>query len=343
MGNLAAAAPSLGSGVLAALAAQASHPVVAGLLGLGTAGVAGGVVAMAWSIHVHQIRLAGQLARRQLIVTDGTAASPDGARDLTGAAAASGTGLVNGTGTLNGTDPPGGASSLSVGALSAGDGLSAGGTLNGAGGASGGGSSASGAGRPAGAGTPPAAARSGPAAPVVIEGPDTVIAGDQARYRVTAAGSRKVESWAVGGGAVSQAPDPVHPDELLLVADEPGTLSVTVRVREGMTQYRGIKSVTAVPDLTPAGPPVSLRLFLHGWGLVAVAVLIIGFAGALAALGTLAGSDFIALVTPLAALIAVVAGAPGSRRPGMEHARMAVTGHPGRDHLSRRPLRRLAQ
>jgi hypothetical protein len=314
MGNLAAAAPRLGSGVLAALAAQASHPVVAGLLGLGTAGVAGGVVAMAWSIHVHQIRLAGQLARRQLIVTDGTAASPDGARDLAGAAA-SGTGLINGTGTLNGTGPPGGASGLSVGALRAGGGLSAGGTggtVNGTGGSSAGGSSGSGADRPAGAGTPPAAARSGPAAPVVIEGPDTVIAGDQARYRVTAVGSRKVESWAVGGGAVSQAPDPAHPDELLLVADEPGTLSVTVRVREGMTQYRGIKSVTAVPDLTPAGPPVSLRLFLHGWGLVAVAVLIIGFAGALAALGTLAASDFIALVTPLAALIAVVAVARGA-------------------------------
>jgi hypothetical protein len=295
MGSLAAAAPSMGSGVLAALAAQASHPVVAGLLGLGTAGVAGGVVAMAWSIHVQQIRLAGQLARRQLILTDGTAARPDDARVLAGAAAVSGTGLVNGTGTLNGTHPPGGL------------------------------------GGPAGAGTPPAAAHSGPAAPVVIEGPDTVIAGDQARYRVTPAGSRKVESWAVGGGAVSQAPDPAHPDELLLVADEPGTLTVTARVREGMTQYRGIKSVTAVPDLTPAGPPVSLRLFLHGWGLIAVAVLIIGFAGALAALGTLAAADFIALVTPLAALIAVVAvtrgpGDGGSRAPDGQGAAPGVRG-----------------
>jgi len=164
---------------------------------------------------------------------------------------------------------------------------------------------------------------------VVIEGPDTVVAGDQARYRVAVSGTRKVESWAAGGGAVTQAPDPAHPDELLLVADEPGTLTVTVRVREGMTQYRGMKSVTAVPDMTTAGPPVSLRLFLHGWGLVAVAVLIIGFGGALDALGTLAPADFIALVTPLAALIAVTAVArgtgDGSRRASGGHG----AGRPG--------------
>jgi hypothetical protein len=267
--------------MLAALAAGGSHPVVAGLLGIGTAGVAGGVVAMAWSVHVHQIRLAGQLARRQLIVT-GTAGEPAEARVPAGAVALNGTGHVNG-----GTGPePGG--------------------------------SAAGGGRTAGA---------GPGAPVVIEGPDTVVAGDQARFRVAPHGSRKVESWAAGGGAVTQSPDPAHPDELLLVADEPGTLTVTVRVREGMTQYRGVKSVTAVPDLTPAGPPVSLRLFLQGWGLVAVAILVIGFAGSLAALGTLAPADFIALVTPLAALIAVAALARG---PGDGGGRAAGGHGPGR-------------
>ena len=171
---------------------------------------------------------------------------------------------------------------------------------------------------------------------MVIEGPDTVIAGDQARYRVTASGTRKVESWAAGGGAVTQAPDPARPDELLLVADEPGTLTVTVRVREGMTQYRGMKTVTAVPDVTPAGPPVSLRLFLHGWGLVAVAVLIIGFGAALDALGTLAPADFIALVTPLAALIAVVAVARGTGEGG---GRAAQRPGPG----AARPVARLGR
>ena len=272
--------------MLAALAAQASHPVVAGLLGLGASGVAGGVVAMAWSVHVHQIRLAAQLARRQLLVTD-SASGPEDARVLAAAAAIHGTGQVHAAGSANGTVPSTGA-------------------LNGT------------------------AAGAGPAAPVVIEGPDTIIAGDQARFRVTAGGTRKVESWAAGGGAVTQAPDPAHPDELLLVADEPGTLTVTVRVREGMTQYRGMKTVTAVPDVTPAGPPVSLRLFLHGWGLVAVAVLIIGFGAALDALGTLAPADFIALVTPLAALIAVVAVARGTGDFGARAAGGQDPGRPGR-------------
>ena len=274
--------------MLAALAAQASHPVVAGLLGLGASGVAGGVVAMAWSVHVHQIRLAAQLARRQLLVTD-SASGPEDARVLAAAAAIHGTGQVHAAGSANGTVPAAGA-----------------GALNGT------------------------AAGAGPAAPVVIEGPDTIIAGDQARFRVTAGGTRKVESWAAGGGAVTQAPDPAHPDELLLVADEPGTLTVTVRVREGMTQYRGMKTVTAIPDVTPAGPPVSLRLFLHGWGLVAVAVLIIGFGAALDALGTLAPADFIALVTPLAALIAVVAVARGTGDFGSRAAAGQDPGRPGR-------------
>jgi hypothetical protein len=55
--------------MLAAVAASAGHPAVAGLLGLGAAGVAGSVVAMAWSVHTRQIRLAEQLARRQVVVS----------------------------------------------------------------------------------------------------------------------------------------------------------------------------------------------------------------------------------------------------------------------------------
>jgi hypothetical protein len=59
-----------------------------------------------------------------------------------------------------------------------------------------------------------------------------------------------------------------------------------------------------------------------------VAVLIIGFAGALDALGNLASSEFIALVAPLAALLAVAlitrgTGEASSSRPaaGQDHAR----------------------
>ena len=46
--------------MLTAVMADAGHPVVAGLLGLGAAGLAAAVVVMAWSVHIHQIRLAEQ-------------------------------------------------------------------------------------------------------------------------------------------------------------------------------------------------------------------------------------------------------------------------------------------
>jgi len=175
------------------------------------------------------------------------------------------------------------------------------------------------AGPPAGAAErgsgPPAAAEgtervNGTTTPVIIDGPDTVITGEQARYRVRPSGNRKVVAWAVGGGSVSQAPDPSEPDELLLIAAKPGDLTIIVRVRDGMTERRGTKSVTAVPDMTPA-PPFTLRLFLQGWGLVVVTVLIAGFAAALNALGNLSSADFIALVAPLGAVLGVVAVARG--------------------------------
>ena len=131
----------------------------------------------------------------------------------------------------------------------------------------------------------------------------------------------------VGGrrGLGAQAPDPAHPDELLLIADRPGNLTIIVRVREGMAERRATKPVTAVADVTDPEPPFTLRLFLPGWGLVAVAVLVVGFAGALDALGNFTTSDFIALAVPLAALLGVVAVARGtaeaSGRPGKGRAR----------------------
>ena len=87
---------------------------------------------------------------------------------------------------------------------------------------------------------------------------------------------------------------------------------------------RETKSVTAVPDMTPAASPFPLRLFLQGWGLVVVAVLVIGFAGALVALGNLTSADFIALVVPVTALLGVLAAVRGtsdlSPRPGRNPA-----------------------
>jgi hypothetical protein len=252
---LAAAAASAGT------AAGASHPAVAALLGLGAAGLGSVVVAMAWSVHTHQIRLAEQLARRQYIVTAG-----------------SGT---------NGSEPAAAEAPVAKGA----EAKSA---------------------VPKGT-VPEARAGNGARSRLTIEGPETVVAGEQARYRVRPPGSgQQVVTWAAGGGSVSQAPDPTHPDELLLVADEPGNLMVSVRVREGLTERRETKSVTAVPDVTEVAPPFTLRLFLQGWGLVVVAVLIVGFAGALDALGNLSSSDFIALVVPLTALLGVLAVVRGS-------------------------------
>ncbi|HEY7430536.1 MAG TPA: hypothetical protein VH641_07375 [Streptosporangiaceae bacterium] len=237
-------------------AAEVSNPGVAALLGLGAAGLAAGVVAMAWNIHVRQIRLAEYLARRQFIVNLPAADQVSG--QLPAAEEHK---------RANGTGPP----------------------------------------------------------PVVIDGPETVVAGQQARYRLRQAGSYKVVAWAVGGGSVSQSPDPTHPDELLLTADRPGNLTIIVRVRDGMTERRGTKSLVAVPDATPS-PPITLRLFLHGWGLIAVAVLITGFAAALLALGNLTSSDFIALVVPLVAVLGVVAAARGMQDPPSKHGSSPATG-----------------
>jgi hypothetical protein len=235
--------------MLAAVTA-ASHPAVAGLLGLGAAGLAAVVVAMAWNVHVRQIRLAEQLARRQFLVTSEAGAAGSAANGAGGAGP-----VVEEIEATNGM------------------------------------------------------AR---ASRVIIDGPDTVVTGDQARYRVRPSGNRKVVSWAAGGGSMAQSPDPAHPDELLLIPDQPGDLMVSVWVREGMTDRRETKSITAVPDATTASPPFTLRLFLHAWGLVVVAVVVIGFAAALVALGNLSSPDFIALVAPLAALLGVIAVARGT-------------------------------
>ena len=239
--------------MFAALAEGASHPAVAAWLGLGTAGLAAVVVAMAWSVNARQIRLAEQLARRQLVITSGSG-SALGAAELEGAPGEG----AQGQGSQRGKKVP----------------------------------------------------------PEVIAGPDEIVAGEQARYRVQTAGPHQVVSWAVGGGAVSHAPDPGHPDDLLLIAEQPGELTISARVREGLTERRAVKSVTAVPEIPEPRPPFTLRLFLHGWGLVVVAVLIIGFAGALDALGNFTSSDFIALSVPLAALLGVIAVARGSSEAG---------------------------
>ena len=268
--------------MFAAAAAGASHPAVAALLGLGAAGLAGVVVAMAWNVNARQIRLAEQLARRQFTVTaDTQRADPAAIGHVSALKEAAASGARAAPGPRPAVPGP----------------------------------------RPAAAGGPRAAPGGAGAAPsVVIDGPESVVTGEQARYRVLPAAAHQVVTWAVGGGSVAQTPDPARPDELLLIADQPGDLTIIARVREGMTEHRATKPVTAVADVTAPVPPFPLRLFLHGWGLVVLAILIVGFAGALDALGNLTASEFIALAALLAALLGVTAVARGTGdtpgRPG---------------------------
>jgi len=289
------------------LAQGASHPAVAAWLGLGTAAVAAVVVAMAWSVNARQIRLAELLVRRQFPVIGGNAAATEAAAteaaaEIEGAAAEEEAPRAKAAGDHPGPPAAGGRASPAAAGGRAGP--------AGAGGRTGSGAAGGRAG-PGGAG-----GRAGKAPPEVIEGPDEVVAGEQARFRVQAAGPHQVVTWAVGGGAVSHAPDPAHPGDLLLLADQPGELTIIARVREGLTERRATKTVTAVAEVAEPRPPFTLRLFLHGWGLVVVAVLIVGFAGALNALGNFTSSDFIAVAVPLAALLGVLAVARGTAEAG---------------------------
>ncbi len=273
--------------MLAAATAGASQPAIAALLGLGAAGLGGAVVAMAWSVHARQIRLAELLARRQFILTKAEPAAAE--QPLNGHAAEAPLGVQETLEAVGAREAQAGQKAQGSQGSQAGNGGNGGHGSNG--GSNGGGRGST-------------TAR---AAKLAIEGPDTVVVGEQVRYRVRPTTVGTAVTWAAGGGSVAQAPDPTHPDELLLIADQPGTLMLHVRVREGLSERRETKTVTAVPDVTPAASPFPLRLFLHGWGLVVVAILVIGFAGALDALGNLTSADFIALVVPLTALLGVIA------------------------------------
>ena len=262
-------------------AADVGQSVVAGVLGLGAAGVAGGIIAMAWNLHLHQLqvaeRLAGRLAGRE---------AADHADIAEAAHAANGNGgspkVATGVGAA--ARPAGGAAAQDGPASPDSPATPA--------------SRAARAGRARSASPPP---------PSAIEGPDSVVIGEQARYRVLRTGAQQVVAWAAGGGAVSQASDPACPDDLLLVADRPGNLTVSVRLREGLSERRETKTVTAVANPETVVPAIGSRLFLQDWTLITVAVLVVGFTAALAALGSLPVGDFIALVAPLTAVLAIVA------------------------------------
>jgi hypothetical protein len=298
------------------LAQGASHPAVAAWLGLGTAAVAAVIVAMAWSVNARQIRLAELLTRRQVPITSGNGPAKEGPPGTEGTAIQGATAAKEGTPQAKPAGAGGRAGPDAAGGRAGPD--AAGGRA--------GPEAAGGRAGPAGAG-----GRGGKVPPEVIDGPDEVMAGEQARFRVQSAGPLQVVTWAVGGGPVSHGPDPGHPGDLLLIAEQPGDLTIIARVREGLTERRATKTVTAVPEVAEPRPPFTLRLFLHGWGLTVVAVLIVGFAGALNALGNFTSSDFIAVAVPLAALLGVLAVARGAAeaggRPGNGHGNGAARRH----------------
>ena len=248
-------------------AADAGQAVVASILGLGAAGVAGGVVAMAWSLHLHQLQLAARLTRRDTGEPAGLA-EPAHLVDLA-ERAEDPVPAMNGHG--RGRTFPSG----SAGMPADGDGPR-------------------------------------PSPPSAIEGPDSVVIGEQARYRVRRSGVQQVVAWSAGGSAVSQSEDPAHPEDLLLVADRPGLVTISVRLREGLAERRETKAVTAVANPETATPAVASRLLLQDWPVITVAILAVGFAAALVAVGTLPVADFIALVTPLVAVLAVVSATRGT-------------------------------
>jgi hypothetical protein len=218
-------------------AADVGQSVVAAILGLGTAGVAGGIVLTARTVHLRQIQLAGRDGSGPADIVE-----PPQAANGSGATAAQ-----HSNGTTNGH-------------------------VNGH----------------------------------AIEGPDSVNIGEQVRYRVRRSEGQRVVAWAAGGGAVSQASDPAHPDDLLLVAAQPGTLMVSVRLREGIAERRETKAVTALASPALAVPAAASGLFLQEWPLTTVVVVVVGFAATLVALGSLEVAGFIALVAPLAAMVVVV-------------------------------------
>jgi hypothetical protein len=259
-------------------AADAGQTVVAAIMGLGAAGVAGGVIFMAWSLHLHQIQLAGRLARREA----GEPAEP--ADDVMPVHAMNG----------NGNGGPNGADGTKVAAGHGGPYAPDGGSR-----------------------APRVAEAPRPVPPSAIEGPDSVVIGEQARFRVRRSDTQQVVAWAAGGGAVSQAADPAHPDDLLLVADQPGNLTVSVRLREGLAERRETKAVTVLANPETAIPAIASRLLLQDWPVITVAVLVVGFAASLVAVGSLPVGDFIALVAPLTAVLAVVSATRGTGgRPG---------------------------
>ena len=149
-------------------AADAGQTVIAAIMGLGAAGVAGGVIAMSWSLHLHQIQQASRLARRE---DSGPVASREGSGPAELADAVVPVHARNGNGAPKAAAVNGAPSSPARGS-----------------------------------GVSQVAEVPRPAPPSAIEGPDSVVTGEQARYRVRRSATQQAVSWAAAAARCPRNP-----------------------------------------------------------------------------------------------------------------------------------------
>jgi hypothetical protein len=134
---------------------------------------------------------------------------------------------------------------------------------------------------------------------IAVDGPDQVAVGSAGQFKVEKSVAGPV--WSVTGlGSFAQ-----------LVKDDGRTFVFTpneqkdgVKIVVTAGDKRGEKAVSI---LAAAKAPFVFRVAVRSWGLLVVAVFIVAGAIAMGVTGHLDGSNFVALVAPLAALLGVTA------------------------------------
>jgi hypothetical protein len=161
-----------------------------------------------------------------------------------------------------------------------------------------------------------AAVPGGAAAPAIaprvirVSGPDAVHVNLAGEYTV----DKEVASpeWAVRGiDSYAQALKRSGHTFVFTPQQEASDVAVTVTSADGNT---GQHSVNVLPAV--ARSSFAVRLAIRNWGLVVVAIVIVFGAIALGVTGHLDGGNFVALVTPLAALLGIAAATSGGSGSG---------------------------
>lgn len=140
-------------------------------------------------------------------------------------------------------------------------------------------------------------------APVALTGPSRLTVGTPADY-VVADGDETKLVWSVSGLSAYER-----------TQSEPRKLTITPHRASGKASISvtdGVSSVQhdiTVSDPPPSGSSLQIQLVIRNWGLVVVAIAVVFGAIALGLAGALDGSQFVALVAPLAALLGVTAAA----------------------------------